>query len=565
MRMFTLILTLCGLLASTAIQAQTGTITGQITDGQTGQPMSGVEVQIGIGIFGGFDLIETTSTDSEGRYTFEVPGGSGRLIFINPAPPHRPIYWPDIVCIGLPCSPGMLPNISAAAGQTVVADAQVFRPGNLSGRVVRSEDQAPMAGVKITAAALNNPFASLELHSNADGEYFFPMLSAGTFRIFAEAGPGFVSEVFDNVPCTFCFGFQAGETPVIISSDLTATGIDFALDRAALISGTVEDDVAGGLQAGVGVTLHRRGKDGFETVTGVLVEGGQFEFNGLLAGDYVLATYSSGSGPTYVNEVFEELACQGPDCSENEIALGTTLSLGPGESATASFSLEPAASISGCLTSAGSGQPLANVEVIAYYIDLFGQFPATVNSTHTGPDGCYRLDYLPARNLRLRTFNTQGLVDRIYPDLPCLGNACPVDSGQEIPVPHNADLSGFDLQLATGASISGQILLRVSGPVADGELRLYDGAGDPIRFNDPFALPLQSNGDFQTYGLPDGTYYLAVNRGVDYYVFGAPTLPGDPRPEPTDGTPIVISAGQSVPGLVWILDEDGLLLDGFEN
>jgi hypothetical protein len=453
-----------------------------------------------------------------------------------------------------------------AAGETQLADAQVFRPGNLSGRVVRSEDQAPMGGVKITAAALNNPSASLQTHSDADGDYFFPMLSAGTFRIVAEAGPGFVSEVFDNVPCIFCFGFQAGETPVIISSDLTAIDIDFALDRAALISGTVEDDMAAGLQARVGVTLHRRGKNGVEPVSGVLVEGGQFEFSGLLAGDYVLSTYSNGqSEPTYVNEVFEELTCQGPTCTESEIALGTTLSVLPGESATASFSLEPAASISGCLTSAGSGQPLADVDVIAYVIDLFGQFAATVNSTRTGPDGCYLLDYLPARNLRLRTFNTQGLVDRVYPDLPCLANTCPVASGHDIPVPHNADLAGFDLQLAPGASISGQILLRASGPVADGDLRLYGSAGDAIRFNDPFSLPLQSNGGFQTYGLPDGIYYLAVNRGIDYYVYGAPTLPGDPRPEPTDGTPIVISAGQSVSGLLWILDEDGLLVDGFEN
>lgn len=543
---------------------QTGTIHGQITDGETAQPLAGVSVQVGTAIFGSFAPLQATVTDAEGRYIFQVQAGFGVAIQINPPQPYLPIYWPDIVCLGIPCGFPGFGDLVVGAGETVTADAQVFRPGSLSGSVRRSDTLAPLSGARVTVVAISNASVLLETLTDSDGGYSIPSLPVGDFRIAAQTGPNLVAEVYDDIPCPRgCFGVQPGETAVPINPQALTAGIDFALDRAVTISGVVLDDVYPTLFRRVGVSASWQTDSGLELLMGVLTtDEGQFSFTGLPAGSYVLATYS-GATEGYVNEVFDDRPCAQSACSETEISQGDRLNLAPGDNAQVIISLEPAASMAGCVSAANGGEPLPDVEVIVYkLVNFFGGLSAnTVNSGRTGADGCYRIDHLPQGALYLRTFNTQGLVDQIYPATPCLPASCPATSAQSISVPLNGDLTGLDFTLPTGPSISATILHYAGGPVAQGRLNLFDASGNVVRVNDAMALPANADGSVQTYALNEGDYYLQVIQNHQVYVLGVPHQPGQ-QPPVLNGTPIAISNGQSANQL-WVLDADGIMRDSF--
>ena len=86
------------LFAATAIEAQTGTITGRVTDANSGQPLSAIQVSIpalGLG----------TLSQQNGRYLLvNVPAGTHAL---------------SVVRIGYQTSTG---EVTVGAGQTVVRD-----------------------------------------------------------------------------------------------------------------------------------------------------------------------------------------------------------------------------------------------------------------------------------------------------------------------------------------------------------------------------------------------------------------------------------------------------------
>src|SRR4030042_1810285 len=68
------ILVLLLLLASTSVYAQRMTITGTVTDEQSGTPLAGATVQVK-------GTMQGSITDVSGKYSIEVPGPNSTLVF----------------------------------------------------------------------------------------------------------------------------------------------------------------------------------------------------------------------------------------------------------------------------------------------------------------------------------------------------------------------------------------------------------------------------------------------------------------------------------------------------
>lgn len=141
-----------------------GVIQGIITDGLTGQPLTGAAV---------YTEPSTSSvvTDNTGKYIInDVLAGKYKVTVTKNG------YTSASV------------SITVIAGKSTQANMEVLSPtGRIKGQVTDAETGSPLAGVNIKT----NPGTST-VTTNANGEYEIPQVSAGTFTLTAEK-TGYVS------------------------------------------------------------------------------------------------------------------------------------------------------------------------------------------------------------------------------------------------------------------------------------------------------------------------------------------------------------------------------------
>jgi hypothetical protein len=83
------------------------------------------------------------------------------------------------------------------------------------------------------------------------------------------------------------------------------------------------------------------------------------------------------------------------------------------------FTLTPGGTITGTVTNAANGNPITNVNVTA--VVLIGTQAVTVDTVATNSTGAYSISLLPEGRVYLYTGNTQGFVNEIYDNIPCIG------------------------------------------------------------------------------------------------------------------------------------------------
>ncbi len=558
-----------------------GTVSGLITDARSGDPVPMVIVELGYSSLGAFFPEVSGSSDENGRYVLAAPSSS--LVYnlrVRPAAPLLPSFWPSFPCLASgPCSAPGTGNIAVAPGQTFVADVTVTPPGSIEGHIVREQQGTAIAAVRVLASWAE-PYGRLVLETQTDatGHYRLEGLPPGPYRVYVAGGPDFVSEIYDNIPCGgSCSVAVAGETPVAVSADNTHAAVDFALTDAAFVTGLVHNNGQPVVGTAVGVRLDRWANGGWEIQDSKLVPAGAaaFTFAGLQPGNYLLSSYSTCGAfcRVFVNEIYDDLPCANDACSAAERASGTILTLQAGQTTPAlDIGLDPAGSISGCIRDAGTKLPLAGVEVIAYDGPQFWGTFAEISSGFSGADGCYRIEYLPENSggTRLRTFNHAGYADQLSGTIPCLGASCVLTDAIEITMAHDEDIAGMDFLLEVGSSIAGRVLARTGGPgIGDAVIGIYDAQANHVRSIDYWRLRTAADGQFHSFGLATGTYYLTatVGQGVisRVYVYGAVGIPGQPPPPVLSGTPIVINPGTNVANLEFVLEGETVHWTGFED
>lgn len=562
---------LCGgfaLLMASQSHAQTGFVTGQITDARTGAPVAGATVQIGSIFLGGFSSQQSMLTAADGRYEFEVSVSASRVVLVSAAAPLLPTYWPSMPCLAqLPCGFVAGQFISVQSGETFVADVALSPPGSMSGRVLADDTGLPLAGINVFASWRSIEGSLLvDVLTDAQGDFQVDGLPPGEYRVWVEGGADFVAEVYDNIPCNAsCFGFYPEETPVAVVAEHVRAQVDFSLATASVIAGSVSDNVNPANPVSVGVQIQRLTADGLVSAGSTITsQSPEFAFTGLRAGNYVLNTYPGDPMLNYANEVYNDRDCLSDRCTEVEIAAGDRIILDAGETADVGIGLDPAASVSGCISDAATAAPLANVDVVAYEESPGLLLLRTLNMATTGADGCYRIDYLRSvSDLRLRSVNQAGFVDEVYQDVACLGGTCDPLAGISFPLSHDQDLASFDMALVEGVSLGGVVVPQFAGAVLENiTVFVHNAQGSPVR-NFDSSLRARSDGRFQSYALVDGVYYLSARYENTSFLYGGEVIAGMAIPV-LDGTPITIENGQSVDDVVFPLRGAQILANGFE-
>ena len=252
--------------------------------------------------------------------------------------------------------------------------------------------------------------------------------------------------------------------------------------------------------------------------------------SGLLSGTYRART---SNGAEYVDEVYNAISCPGGTCSTTSgvpinVTVGSTT---PG----ISFALEKGGRISGAVTDAVAGRPLASLSVRIH--DSGGTY---LTYAYTNASGLYTSPAFPAGVYYARTSSAQGYVDELYADRPCPAGLCTMTDGAPITTTAGATTTGINFGLTSGGRISGAVTdAATASPVAGAQVRIYDSSGRSMG-----SATANAAGAYTTStGLPSGTYYARTNApGYLDELYNNLPCPGGSC-TPTSGSPIGVTAG----------------------
>ncbi|MCP3958891.1 MAG: hypothetical protein GY719_13650 [bacterium] len=534
-----------------------GAISGTVTDAATGAPVSAGRVRVwnASGNSVGSDFL-----DSSGSYS--VGGLEAGTYFA--ATDLFDGGYVDELFEDLPCGSGCVPTtgtpIMVSLGAvTSGIDFTLERNGAISGIVTLSSTGEPVSGLRVEAFGSAGTFANATT-TGASGIYTLSNLGPGTYFVLTE-GRAVLDELFEDLPCEDGCDPTQG-TPIPVALNATTRHIDLALDLAGSISGTVTDDLGAPISGGIRVRI--LDADGVQLRSVSTDYLGRYTADDLLEGAHYAATSSSG----YVDELYDDVPCSGacdPTDGGNPIVVEINSPV-----TGIDFALDRRGAIAGTATDEMTGQPISGLR-----IEVWDSEEDFVTSRTTNSAGEYLLpDLLPDRYY-VSTNSSQGYLDELYDDLPCLSGVpfgCDADKGDAIQAVVNTTTTGIDFALIpTSTGLSGSVRAEETGEaLANVFVDVWAADGTHVT-----TAVTNAEGDYFE-GLPPGSYYVTTDNGADLVdeVFDGVACPGPAFAglcDPLAGTPVVVSESSSsgapgfTTGVDFTLETATLYEDGFES
>lgn len=383
--------------------------------------------------------------------------------------------------------------------------------GGLTGRVVAADGGAGLAGVEVRVERMDTGSWVVQAQTDADGSFAFfnlPPSPAAGYRVFFDASRANAAGDTDFVSSYWSADGQPG---VIDPDALRVTypsapgaGTDlgsFALARGGSISGRVYPPPGETLPPFLGVSAESFEGGGSPLPGVALADDGSYRLRGLPApATYRVRLDAWGTG---LVQVYYRTAAESTFDHQSASAVQVEAGLETG-----GIDLHPfrGGALSGTVTRASDGSPVAGVPVFAYLVDdpLGRQYWG--GHTQTDGQGAYRISGLPSGDYTVRTDLRGGeLANQTYPA------AVPVSAPDETP--------GVDFALGAAGRISGRVTWRV------------DGLPEPVVGIRVEATEYDS-GEFvsDAYTASDGTYTIgSLAQGEDYRVRVATQDGHDPQ------------------------------------
>ena len=503
----------------------TGAISGRVTS-TTGAPIAFEIVEIWSSIA---DFVTFGVTDANGFYTSEdgLPSGSYRVTAW--APGYVREVYNNIPCpFECDVTVGTAVNVVDGSTTSNVNFTLASTVNGLSGFTRNRLTAGALPNVAVAVYDSTGSFVTLE-HSDGTGAWAATLPADGTYfvRTLNSVHAGYVDVLYNNIDCTGC-NVTTG-TGITLSGSTVSNVVLGLSPGGGRISGRITDAATG---AGIGFA----NVDIFDS-TGQAVNfatadsaGNYTSFLGMRAGSY----YVKATANHYDSKLYDNVPCTGA-CSPSS---GTAVPVTFGATAqNINVALRRNdVIITGSVRDAASGAPLPSVAAI-----IHDESGAPVASAFTDINGVYRVSLDVPGTYFARTLDLahHGYVDQLYDGFPC--SRCDVTQGTAIQVAAGVAATGINFSLArNGGSIRGSVT---------------DSEENPIEF--ALVQIFASNGQFVTEAVTghDGTYALtSLLAAGSYYAeasqigFQSQLFDGVPcagECNPTDGSPILVTAGQT--------------------
>ncbi len=524
-----------------------GRIAGRVTDSSTGQGLAGVTLYF-VPQSGEVPFSFAT-TDSNGDYLSDGGTVAGTIFAAAFAPGYRSELFDDIKCADCDPTEGT-PMVVAGTGINGGFNFALDPGGSISG-TVRDANLAPLAGVEITILDSTGEEVEFAI-TDALGNYRSGGLLTGSYYVMTNQNPfGLIDQVWNGIPCPngYCNPTQAG-TLVAVTLGAITPGINFTLSAGGRITGTVTNAATGQpIFDNLFVQLHDAAGQ-FVGGANTDKDTGLYNMPGVPPGTYYAIVGYTG----FFNQIYNGITCS-VSC---QIVLGTPIHVAVGAvTASIDFALVPQASvgsISGTLTDAGTGSPVAS----GLNVQLFTITGAQIANVNTNASGVYTFTNLAAASYYVRTNPGGGfpLIGTLHgsPDVVCLNCNVTTSGGTPVPVTAGATTT-INFTLTRGVRISGTVTNAVGGAgIQNVTVQVFNSSGVNLGQG-----PTNVSGGFTTRALPDGSYFLKTSNALGFVdkLYDNLFCSG-PSCSVVNGTPIVAAgAGTTVTGRNFVLATGG--------
>ena len=492
---------------------QSASVSGTVS----GSHSANVDVEI-YGAIGNF--LRSTTTSATGAYSFaDLAGGRYYVRTRNSFGDADALYSAQ-PCVGDACQVRRGSAIVVAAGGNAPGINLVLTaPGQISGQVTDQATTNAKSGVLLELYDARGALAASTTTSST-GNYSFAALASGNYYIVTRGTPGYIDESYPNNPCpAACDGLNG--TPIAVTAGSTSTA-NIALATGAQISGNVN----GGAPI-VGAVVQVYNAAGVPVGQIATNASGNYQIDTLPDGSFFVRTQNILG---FVDELYNDRPCSGY-C---DVIHGDAVSIVGGVSVgSINFVLAGGGSISGTVTSASGGAPIALATVQAY--DING---VAAGSTRTDAAGHYTIGGLKSGSYRLRTANTSGFVNQVYDAQGCSPFPCALSSGNTVAV--SGAVGGVDFTLTPGATISGTATDQFNNPLPAGTATLFDSNGVDV------ATTPVADGIWEFNGLASGTYFVLIENDVGLIdrLYANVNCPAGACNVAALGTPIIVGGGR---------------------
>jgi hypothetical protein len=508
--------------------------------------------------------VRSGRTDEAGRYVISgLLGGASYFVrTVNQS------GYIDKVFIGLECPPGTFCPVTTGVAVPVIAgsttrfiDIGLARGGQISGQVTDTNG-APIVNANVTVYDASGRFA-VSGRSDGAGSYTTLIgLRPGTYYAVAGA-PGYIRERYNETECFPNCVFTLG-TGIPVAAGSMTSGIDFTLAAGGRISGRVRDAITLTGLANVQVGVFTA--DGVTQITGAGTDGsGRYtSTDGLKPGSYLLRTTNFAGR---IDEVYDNLVCLPATefCSGGATPVTVT---GTQTTANRDFDLASGARISGMVSDASTGLPLANVAILLFDEDgrqVGGKAPIPtairVNAV-SDSEGRYTIGAgVPDGTYFLATRNLLDYVDERNDGGVCVQSRCDVTLGNAgIVIAGGASQANVNFSLARGGRIAGVVTAAGGTPLPGVNIDIFASTGAFVAQ----VISDAAGGYTMQGGLLPGTYYVRTSNGLGYVdeLFNNLICVGCPV---TGGTPVSVATGDITAGIDFALAQGGLMTGTIYN
>ncbi|RME94635.1 MAG: hypothetical protein D6766_05275 [Verrucomicrobia bacterium] len=404
--------------------------------------------------------------------------------------------------------------------------------GSISGTVTDRLTGRILPGLDLDvfdATGVRLPYNAI---TDTNGQYYMGPMPAGQYYLRVDPKPdaGYERQYYPGA------NLLANAALITVTVGRNVPNIDFALARAGHIQGTMRDAASGAPLAGVDL-------DVFDS-TGIRLDisatsqaDGTYDLGPLPAGDYIVRAdpaLALNHARVYYPGTFFRADAVPVTVTANQATTGID------------FDLPAAGAIAGTMVAAGTGAPVAGVDLDVWRAADTNRLDVTAT---TAPDGSYVLGPLPAGEYFVRAdpAPTSGWAVEYHPDRPGIEGAVPVVvvAGQtNAPVNFELDPAGW---------ITGMIADAGGQPLPGIDLDVYDAVTD-LRL--PFSAVTDSNGFYVIGPLRPGSYKVRADPnpllGYALEYFDAQTT----RPA---ATPVEVVAGAARSGVDFTLERAAVL------